>query len=404
LITSHIKQAAALLVFALFYSSCAKADAGDTFNVTARYSLLETDNLFLLSRDADLNRLPGGATSKSETIKTSVAELSLDKSYSLQRFQINASINDYRYQNFSYLSYTAMNYAAGWQWAFTPRVRGTLTASRREVSNNFTDVTDISVRNIRTDKLIRFDGEADLGAAWRITTRLDQADSTNEVPVVREADSVIKSGSLGTRYVFPSGNFIGLNARYGSGEYLNRVTTVGGFLPRSFDETEHDIRSSWRLGGKTNLIGRIGYFQRRHQEFDQRDFGGVVGDIRATWRATGKTTMVATLSRTFNAYQTELNSYAAGNKLSLVPEWQATAHTSLRVNYEYFLQNYGGGLTSEGLAARRDTTRSATISLDWHPRPTISLILSLQNQKRISNLAGFDYKANSASVAGQITF
>ncbi|KAL0630396.1 hypothetical protein Q9L58_010756, partial [Maublancomyces gigas] len=397
-------QAAAISVLAWVYIPGAQADAGDTFNLTARYGLLETDNLFLLSRDADLSQLPGGAASKSETINMSTAELSLDKSYSLQRIQLNASINDYRYQNFSYLSYTAMNYSAAWRWAFTPRVRGTITTSRKEASNSFTDVDDISVRNIRLDQLIRFDVEADLGAAWRLTTRLDQAKSTNEVPVVREGDSVVKSGALGTRYVFPSGNFVGLNARFGQGEYLNRVNTVGGFLPRSFDETEHDVRASWAFSGKTNILARFAYFQRHHKEFEQRDFGGVIGDLRATWKATGKTTVVATLARTFNAYQTESNSYAAGNKYSLAPEWQATAHTSLRFNYEYFLQDYGGALANNTFANRKDTTRNAVIAVDWHPRQTMSLILSLQNQKRTSNLTGFDFKANSAFISGQITF
>lgn len=400
----NFKPAAVLSVVTFFYCAGAEAAAGDTFNITARYGLYETDNLFLLSHNADLTQLPSGATSKSETIITSTAELSLNKLYSLQQFQLSASVNDYRYQNFSYLSYTAMNYLAEWHWALTPRVRGSITTSRKEVSNSFTDVADISSRNIRTDGLIRFDGEADLGAAWRITTRLDQARSTNELPVVREGDSIVKSGLLGTRYIFPSGNFIGLNARFGQGEYLNRVSTEGGFLPRNFDETEHDVLTSWTVSGKTNLVARIGYFQRHHKKFEQRDFSGLIGDLRANWRATGKTSIIANFSRTFNAYQTESNSYATGNRFRVTPEWQTTAHTSLRVNYEYFLQNYSGDPVNSGVVGRRDATRTATVALDWHPRSTISLILSLQNQQRTSNLTGFDYKANSASISGQITF
>ncbi|MDB5893948.1 MAG: hypothetical protein JWQ88_1479 [Rhodoferax sp.] len=384
--------------------SPAFADAGDTLNLTASYQLVRDDNLFRLPSSVGTSNLPGGSTTKSERVDIKSLQLALDKSYSLQRFQLNATAVDYTYQNFGYLGYTALNYSGAWRWAFTPRVRGLLSTERKRASNSFTDVSNITERNLRTDQVTRFDGEADLGAAVRLLASVDRTRVTNELPVVQEGDSTATNASAGARYVFPSGNWVSYRFRHGNGEYFNRVASAA-LLPTSFSDDEHELAASWVLTGKTSLTARLAHFARTHPDAPVRDYSGPVGDIRINWNATAKTSLTGSYQRVFNTYQTNTASYATGDKLTLAPVWRATAHTSMRLNYEYFAQDYAGALPGLGLpAARRDRTRTAGIALDWRPRPTIGVSLSLQNQKRSSNLSSFEYTDNTASVAAQITF
>ena len=386
------------------WASAAQADAGDTLNLTASYQLVHDDNLFRLPSSTGTGNLPGGSTTKSERIDIKSLQLALDKSYSLQRFQLSAALVDYDYQNFSYLGYSALNYNGAWRWAVTPRVRGVLSSERRRASNSFTDVSNITQRNLRTDQVTRFEGEADLGAAVRLLGSVDRSRITNELPVVQEGDSSSTNASAGVRYVARSGNWVSYRFRRGNGEYFNRISTAA-LLPTGFSDHEHELAMAWVLTGKTSLTARLAHFARTHPDAPIRDYSGPVGDLRLTWNATAKVGVTGAFQRQFNTYQTNTSSYATGNKFTLSPVWRATAHTSMRMNYEYFAQDYAGALPGLGLpSARQDRTRSAGIAVDWRPRPTIGLILSLQNQRRSSNYSGFEYTDNTASVAAQITF
>lgn len=380
------------------------ADAEDTLNMSARYMLQTDSNVFRTSSNLSPQAATGTST-KSDTIDITSVGLSLDKSYSLQRFQLNTSVVDSRYRNFDYLNFDALNYAAAWNWGFTPRIRGVLSADRKQVLNNTVQFVNVRERNVRTDSDFRLDADADLGAAVHLIGGVDQKRSTNELSVSQEGDSSIRSASLGLRYVFPSGNSVSYRMRQGNGDYYNRAQNLISAIPNNFDETEHELRAAWTLTGKTALTARLAHSKRSHPGLEQRDYSGPTGAISLLWDVTSKIDLTAGIARTLSAYQTDSSSYIAGNRFSLSPVWHATAHTSLRFNYDYLTQDYRGALPGSSLPAnRQDTTRSSQLALDWSPRQSILLSLGLQSQKRSSNVADSDFKSTGASVSAQLTF
>jgi len=331
--------------------------------------------------------------------------MSLDKSYSLQHFLLTGSFVDYQYQTYSYLSFNAVNYAATWDWSATPWLHGKLSTTQQQDLNNFSDYRDSRERNIRTTKTTLFDAEGNLGAAWRLLGAVEQASRSNDLPVEEEGDDRVNSYTLGLRYIYRSGSTFTYRMRNGKGDYLNRVQTIQSVLPSHYDEQMHELSALLPLSGKSNLQVRLAHIERTHPLLYVRNFSGPVGDITFNWTPTGKLSVATVLGRTLAPYQTDTTSYVNRDNLSISPAWRLTAHTSLRATYTRTNEQYGGALPGRALATdRQDKLDAIQLGLDWRPRPTIALSLSVQNINNKSNTAGYDYKTQGATVSGQLTF
>lgn len=379
------------------------ADTDDTLQLAARYELLHESNLFRLSSTQPSSAL--GGRSRSDTLQVGSVGLVLDKAYSLQRIELNVSLVNYKYQHYDYLSFTALNYAANWHWAVTPRFRGTLVATQRQNSNSFTDTQNVDQRNVRTNSVLRAQGEYDMGAAVRIFGFADEVRQRNEELLAPERSSRTRSVAGGLRYVLPSGSQVSYRLRKGQGEYSESARVSEIALPSSFDETEHELSASWALTGKTSVSARVAHVARDYPGFARNDFSGPVGNVRLRWQPRAKLRLDATLGRDWRSYQTLYSSYATGNKFTLTPSWQATAHTSLRLHFEQYEQDYRGAIDRSAFPGdRSDSTRTASVGMDWRPRDSIMLGIWLQAQKRTSNFTGLDFKNNSANFSAQITY
>lgn len=393
---------AAAAVLAVAWSGPAWPANDDTLQISARYQLLHDSNVLRVS---SLNRQPvGGSSTRSDTIGMTTLGVLLDKSYSLQRFEVDANLVDRRYRNFDYLSFTTLDYRAAWHWSATPRVRGLLLADHRRRSNSYSDVSNVAARNLRTDDILRLDGEADLGAAVRLIGSVGQVRTSNEQAVLDDRDERTRSVAAGVRYVYPSGSSVSYRLRRAQGEYLNRERDAS-LLPTRFDQTEHEISAGWSLTSKTSVSGQLSYLRRTHPGVPQRDFSAPLGEVRMRWAPTGKLRLDAGVARTYRVSHTDYASYALGRRIMLIPTWDATAHTSLRLQLEHWDQDYGGRLPSAPHATdRNDITRLARLALDWRPRESILLTLLLQTERRSSSYNGFDYRTHGAGVSARVQF
>ena len=120
------------LTLALLVLCCGSslAQSDDTLKLKIESSLRFDNNLFRLPADANLTALIGSA-SGAERIDINTLSLNFSTTMSLQKLELSASVTNYRYQNFSYLSFVAHNYNATWHWALTPRLHGNLGSQRQ---------------------------------------------------------------------------------------------------------------------------------------------------------------------------------------------------------------------------------------------------------------------------------
>lgn len=387
--------AAALCV--MFSSAPAWAQVQDTFKFNAAYSRQSDSNLFRLSAD-DVNAGIGKSSAAEQVGITSLG-FNFNKAYSLQRFELNLSLIDYKYQNFSYLSFAAQNYNAAWRWSLTPRLRGNVTTVRNETLNSFADFQGFNRRNQRTNTNTRFDAAYEIDGPWRVIGGVSQSAQTNEQVLLAEGDFRSNAADLGLRYVLGSGSSLSYALKTATGSYLNRVLSPASLLDDGFDQIDNELRLHWIISGNSSADISAAHIKRSHPNFAQRDFSGLNAAFNLNWNMTGKSALTAGFARELASYQTESANYTQTDRFSIGPVWQVSPKAVVRLRYDVAQRAYLGVV-----AQRRDTTRDTSLSFDWQPYRYLTLSASLQNAMRTSNQPRLDYESNVATFSAQFTY
>ena len=167
------------------FPAMAQEDSGLT--LSASYAMQTDSNLFRLPASANV-QAQTGKSSAAEQIGVSTLGIGFNTTQSLQKFELDASVVDYRYQNFSYLSFNAINYNAAWRWSITPRFTGSVTVDRKETLNSFSDFNGFNTRNTRIDSNNRLDTVYELDGPWRLVAGVGQTKQSNEKALVAGGD------------------------------------------------------------------------------------------------------------------------------------------------------------------------------------------------------------------------
>ena len=385
-------RAAALCI--MFSSAPAWAQVQDTFKFNAAYARQSDSNLF---------RLPAAANAAEQVGITSLG-FNFNKAYSLQRFELNLSLIDYQYQNFSYLSFAAQNYNAAWRWSLTPRLRGNFTTVRNETLNSFADFQGFNQRNQRTNTNTRFDAAYEIDGPWRLLGGVSQSAQTNEQVLLAEGDFRSNAADLGLRYVLGSGSSLSYALKTATGSYLNRVLSPVSLLDDGFDQIDNELRLHWIISGNSSADISAAHIKRSHPNFAQRDFSGLNAAINLNWNMTGKSALTAGFARELASYQTGSANYTQTDRFSIGPVWQVSPKAVVRLRYDVAQRAYLGPPTGGVVAQRSDTTHDTSLSFDWQPYRYLTLSASLQNAMRTSNQAGLDYASNVATFSAQFTY
>lgn len=388
----------------LLLAQQARADANDTFSMNVGTSVQHNSNLFLLSSSANPS-LALGKPSTSEQISTVSVGLKLNKQYSLQRFELDASVIDNRYQTFDYLNYTARNYSGAWRWKVTPSFYGNLTSARNETLNNFTNYTGYKTRNVYVEENHRFDGVYEIDGVWRLLGGISEDTQKNSQLFTQQNDNRITNAEAGILYSFRSGSSLSYSFRSGHGEYNSLPQPIlVGLYDNRFDDRQNEIRLLWALTGNTTLDAHAGHVERKYAHFDARNYGGNTGNVNLNWQISGKSGLTASWARDLSSYQDNNTSYISTDRFSLTPFWQFNEKTGLRLRLNHARLDYRGAIVSSPLNNRVDTQNSGMISLEWQALRKLTVSATLQSDKRTCNLPGFDYDAKIVSVSAQYSF
>ncbi|MBK7424485.1 MAG: putative exosortase B-associated extracellular polysaccharide biosynthesis transporter EpsL [Propionivibrio sp.] len=398
------RRAALLALAGLLCASVARADNLDSWNIFVGTNVTYYSNLFLLPASADA-RLLIGTSDKSDILTATTLGLKVSKPYSMQRFELDLNIIDYRYRNFDYLNFTAPNYTAAWRWSLTPYLTGNLTSSYQESMNNFYDTRNFRRQNLRTVENQRFDADLNLGAGWHLLGGVTQDVSKNSEIFVAEGDTTINSLEAGGRYVFTSGTTLKYINRTGRGVYDNRPVPIPVvLLDNQFDQTINELSLKWPITDKTSLDARIGWLDRSHDTYTERDFSGTIGALSVNWNITDKTLIRGGWTRQLSAYETLYSSYTATDNFYVNPVWQMSAKTALRFRYDYATIDYKGAIAPTSLNGRNDTLNTALLAVDWQPLNALSLSATVTDSRRTSSAPDSDYKNATAGINVQFSF
>ena len=190
----------------------ATAQTSDGLTLRAGHTLSHDDNLFRLPDGVSPQAALGRPTA-SETVGISTLGASYARDFSLQRLEVDVSLVDYRYRNYSRLDLLATNYDLTWRWAITPRLRGTLVAERDESVNSFDDTSVLTRGNQRVRRYQGFDALYELDGLWRLVGGVQSTRNQNEQPLIGEDSYVSRSADVGLRFEALSGSSVTARVR-----------------------------------------------------------------------------------------------------------------------------------------------------------------------------------------------
>ena len=367
----------------------------DALKVLVGGSVAHDSNLFRVS---DVSASP-----QSETIGTAYVGLRFDKPYAQQRFQLGATVTEYHYDRFSYLNFTALDYRAAWLWHLTPRVSGSLRASRTETPTQFQDQMSVQ-SNVRTTESYGVDVDGLIAGGWHILAGLDHASSKGENTVVQNQPNYRQNSvDAGVKYLFRSGSHIAVLARRNEGDQDDRFQN-NVVVPSTDDYAQDDteVRGTWLINAKSTLTGRVTYLDRRYDQAPLRNYSGTAGAIGYDWRPTSKVNLRFSATRDIAPWQSSTSAYRTSNTFSLKPTWQATAKISVSAGLLRRYDDYPSAVA--GVPDRKDTTDYAALSAEWTPLRSLSISASVFRLVRSSNDPLGEYSTTVSKIGAALTF
>ncbi|TXI45844.1 MAG: hypothetical protein E6Q52_05410 [Methylophilus sp.] len=351
------------------------ADEYDTVQFSASINRAYDDNLF---------RVKNNQTS--DQITTSTAGVKLDKTYSLQRFIVDVSYVDYKYQTNDFLNFEALNYDAKWLWSLTPSLTGTLSSSQNKTLNGFSDFR-LATQNIRTIDVNQFRAEYSPYKVWALIAGLTETAVKNSQTFNAVAEYNSTAFDYGARYNFSSGSNLTFLGHKRNGQF-QRALNPGAVFDNGFSEDEYEFDFVLKPTGKSKLSTKMAYLSREYDNFTIRNYDAWIGYIKYELLLTGKIRANLDLARTASPFETNYSTYSLTDSASLGLSYLYSDKLTFLLNGRVAQRDFKLAVKA-GEPARSDDEQSISASASWRPMPSIGFTLSSIKSKR--NASGATY-------------
>lgn len=365
-----------------------------------RSTVLWDGNVFRLPAEAADPQSARGISGKADRIATSLVGLVLDKAYAQQRVQLELTQTAIRYDKFSTLNRDAFEYRGNWRWHLTPRISGSVSASRSESLVSFEDEQVVQrIVRVTSNRGATVDGW--LFGGWHLLAGVSETTTTSSgQAALAVPDSSQTSGHLGFKYESASLNSISLTRRSSQG---TNVAQAGAFAGGAFTQRETELAAAWAVSAKSAFNGRLTGVERRNENLPERDFSGVSGEVRYAWTPTAKLSLSASAARSLAPYFAAGSTYRVEDAVSIAPTWRLAPKVTLRARLDRREQAYRGAAAVSG-TERRDVLRGVELAADWAAHPRLSLSATLRRDRRDSTDAASKFAATTASLTAAANF
>ena len=256
----------------------------------------------------------------------------LDKPYSLQRFQLNATESRTRYDDLPNLDSDSRNYRAAWLWALTPHLTGALSEDRAQSQIPFSLIGGTQTQpEYEQESQFQFRRMGGRRVALDCRLRDDRLDDHPGDFV--HACLQQSSRRSRVRYVARSGNSITFLQRWIPTDNTNISLDPANLIDTGYTDYESDLSVGWRPTGKSTFDGGVTYKMRENMHFSQRNFSGTAGRLIYGWTPTGKLSINVSALRTILPYAAfgntlENSTYVVNQTLSVGAGWSISGKTS----------------------------------------------------------------------------
>lgn len=366
-------------------------------------SYIHTDNLFRLSDRADPNAVIGSGD-RSDNYRRLEAGVDMNAQASRQKFNLQAGVNQTRFERFNFLDNGGGSGRAVWDGEIGSAWRG---RAGYEYARSLSAFEVLSGgKNIRTDR--RGFGELDyrIFPSWRIRAGADNYDVKNSLTTRQTLDNRTVSRAIGLHYVNAAEDYLGVQSKSTDGSYPNPENINGVSVDNGYDETENGLVMDWRPAGHSRLRARASYTERRYAQLPARDYQGPTARLIYDWNLSEKTLANAVVWRELTIADDLSASYVLSKGINLGPKWSATPKVTLRAGLGHEIREYRGDprLILTALNQRSDRLNAATFSADYLPSPKIQMGLGYETGRRTSTQALSDYRYRNVSGNLRVEF
>jgi exopolysaccharide biosynthesis operon protein EpsL len=400
-----VRAIAVAVCAAAVASSVQPVAAQDLFTLRLGATATRDDNVFRLPESAPDPQLARGIQGKDDRVTSAYVGVGLDKAYSQQRFTLEATESATRYEKFSSLDTEAFNYRGEWQWRFTSRLSGTLSADRRESLALFNETgldvqpNEVTVTNRRLGLV------ASLFAGWQLLGGAGESKRKNSRPFLAQPDTRESNVEAGVRYTAPSQTALTFMRRLRRGSSVRDSGDALTFGTGGFEVYETEVSVSWLVTGRSTLNGRLTRIDRHLVEAPQRDFSGTGVELSHRWNLTAKLSLLSSMQRTLTPFVVDTRaSYRVDDTLAFAPTWQATTKLGFGVRGYRQETQFRGAVTPLSAPAREDVIHGVAATADWALHRILTLNASLRRERRASNEAPFNFEATIANVGAAVTW
>ena len=338
--------------------------------------------LAAVEHETNALRVPSGANPRSDELAILGVGFKFNRRYGLQRIRADIEANTFRYRDQSDLDFNTINYALAWDWQFTPRFHGIVSADRKQYREVTTDPVALVNRvGRRTERAEIAEGIFDVTAAWRLLAGVAHTQSSSSQPNPWDASPSVRSARVGVGYELPSRTSVFARFRRGDGEYSN---LPGG--ANDFRENEAELVVNWPVTAKTSVEGRLGHIERDHSGATQRDFSGMIGNANVRWEITGKTRLAAGVGRDLSAAGLDLGGHVEQNRFYIGPVWQATSQIAVHARFDHVTRDWKDVPAGSPELGKEERVQLLSAGVDWEPRRWLTVSGYVRGERLKSNL------------------
>jgi hypothetical protein len=386
--------------------SVASAAEGDFLTLTATANYQYDSNVFRVTNGAE----PTGFSHRGDSIWTESAAADLNKVIGRQRLYGNLAVTNYNYQDFSVLDNTAYLGTLGYRLGFGSDSEVGVFYTGTNKLSDYADRTGLYQRNMVNQA--RYGGDLLLRVAgsWLGVGSVTQGRDANSLYSQSAGNANVSSYDAGVRFS-PRGSANYIEARYSeSAVHYDPYNSGAGSVNSlySYEQHEERIAGLWSPNQVSSIEAGAGLVHSDHERSSTLDFTGWSGHLGYIWRPTSASTTNVRASRSIGAAGDAWGSYARTNGLSLKQSWQATSKISLEGNAQYQERNYLGFITantnSAGEDARHDKIYTLGASSAYAFSQKFTTRLSLNRERRASNVDGYSYRDLSATLSAEYKF
>lgn len=362
------------------------------------------DSNFLRLADGEASF--AGTTDRSEKIGYAGVGLDAKTQLSQQNLSLLLWVDQYWYDQLSYLRHAEHRGTLTWQWNAGDALSGDLSYTNSRTLASFADL-QTPVKDLVNYQYTRFSAGWQFLQYWKIRgrvedTRYNHGSSSQEV-----LDNYTTRGTAGLDFVTSSQSTFGVQYSEARGDYPNRVSTTGVPVDGRYRDQETSGALDWKISPDSELLARLGYTRREHNDPTITEFSGGTGRVDLKISPSPKVLFKWSVYREVESVEDIAASYVTANGISFAPAWAISLKRVLQATLLYEKRDIEGTAGVTALTTpthREDITRAARLSGGYMLTDNLRFTARYEHGHRSSTIQTSSYSYNMGSLEAVLRF